>query len=120
MRDNCLIGMKSQNKEDSMRRLGTAIALALALSLLAGCGGLIYTGVKTPMTQISTPLSDTPGNKVGKSSCKSYVWVVTLGDCSIQTAMKDGGISKVHHVDTEITSVLAGIYGNLTIVVYGD
>ena len=98
----------------------TAIVLALVLSLLAGCGGLIYTGVKTPMTQISTPLSETPGDKVGKSTCKSYVWVVTVGDCSIKAAMKNGGISKVHHVDTDITSVLAGFYADLTIVVYGD
>jgi len=103
-----------------MKRLMTMIALAVVLSLLAGCGGLIYTGVKTPMTQISTPLSDTPGNKVGKASCKSYVWVVTVGDCSIKAAMKDGGLSKVHHVDTEITQILSGLYGNLTMVVYGD
>lgn len=103
-----------------MKRLMAAIVLVLSLSLLTGCGGLVYTGVKTPMTQISSPLSDTPGAKVGKSSCKAYAWVVTVGDCSIESAMKSGGIKRIHHVDTEITSVLGGAYGNLTMVVYGD
>lgn len=99
-----------------MKKLIALIAVAL---MLAGCGA-VYTGIKTPMPDISTTLSDTMGSKVGKSTCTSMVWVVLVGDCSIKTAMDNGGITKIHHVDTEITRVLMGLYGELTTVVYGD
>jgi len=90
-----------------------------AALLMSGCGA-VYTGIKTPMEDLSISLDKTPGNKIGKASCKSYVWVVVVGDCSIKAAMENGGISKIHHVDTDIESILAGLYGNATTVVYGD
>ena len=58
--------------------------------------------------------------KVGKASCTSYVWVVGTGDCSTAAAMKNGGISKIHHVDWEVKSILLGIYEKYTTVVYGE
>jgi len=102
-----------------MKRFMALTALILALTLLAGCGA-VYTGIRTPMPQISTQLTDTMGSKVGKSTCTSMAWVVLVGDCSIKTAMDDGGITRVHHIDTEITRILAGLYGTVTTVVYGD
>jgi hypothetical protein len=102
-----------------MRRIFTIIALLVVIAMLAGCGA-VYTRIQTPMKDINAPLHDTAGEKVGRASCKSYVWVVVVGDCSIRAAMTDGGIAKIHHVDTDIKTVLAGLYGRVTIVVYGD
>ena len=41
------------------------------------------------------------------------------GDASIAAAMKNGGITKIHHIDTEEMYVL-GVYAKETIHVYGD
>ena len=38
---------------------------------------------------------------------------------SIQAAMKNGGIKKIHHVDYEVKHFL-GIYAEFTTVVYGE
>ena len=101
-----------------MKKYLAITVLIIMLAMLSGC--LIFTGVKTPMSDTSTPLNDTPGNKVGKSSCFTYVWAVTTGDCSIKAAMESANIKKIHHVDTDIVYVLLGVYGRTTIVVYGD
>jgi len=102
-----------------MKKLITLTALVLVLAILAGCG-MVYTGIKTPMPQLNSPVGETMGSRVGKSTCTSVVWVVLVGDCSIKTAMDNGKLTKVHHVDTEINRILAGLYGTMTTVVYGD
>ena len=45
---------------------------------------------------------------------------VAFGDAGIKKAMKDGGISRVHHVDQEIFSLLFGLYTKRTFIVYGE
>lgn len=102
-----------------MKRFLPIILLLAALAMLVGCGA-VYTGIKTPIEHLSVPLDDTPGDKIGKASCMSYVWVILVGDCSVKAAMQDGGITKIHHVDTDIKTVLLGLYGRATTVVYGD
>ena len=102
-----------------MKKTLATITLIGAALLTSGCG-VVYTGIKTPMENLSIPLDNTPGNKIGRASCKSYVWVVAVGDCSVKAAMENGNISKIHHVDTDIESILAGLYGRATTVVYGD
>ena len=94
------------------------VAMLVAL-LLFGCGAL-YTDIKTPMPSLSLQANADSKTKVGKASCTSYVWVVAIGDCSVDAAMKNGGINKIHHVDYEIKSIFFGIYGKHTIVVYGE
>ena len=102
-----------------MKKTLATITLIGGALLMSGCG-VIYTGVKTPMENLSVPLSNTPGKKIGKASCNTYVWVVAVGDCSVKAAMENGSISKIHHVDTDIESILFGLYGRATTVVYGD
>lgn len=86
---------------------------------LAGCA-LVYTDIKTPMPTLSMNTEAQGKSRVGKASCTSYVWLVSLGDCSIQAAMNNGGISKIHHADTEIQSYILGLYTRFTVVVYGE
>ena len=56
--------------------------------------------------------------KCGRASCKGVVFYST-GDNSIQTAMKNGGITKVHHVDVEVMNVF-NIYASATTIVWGE
>lgn len=102
-----------------MKKFLMIAALSMIIAMLIGCGA-VYTNLKTPMPRLSVSLDDTPGEKVGKASCSAFLWVVLVGDCSVTTAMKNGGIDKVSHVDTDLLEVLMGLYGNYTTVVYGD
>ncbi len=104
-----------------MKRRLTALA-ALALVTLGGCAtvatpaiGGIYTDVKWPGVATSNAASA----KTGKGECTSILFVVATGDCSIETAAKGAGITKIHHVDLHTTNIL-GVYGKLEVTVYGE
>lgn len=100
--------------------MGTGIMAVCAICFLIGCAtpypmGSAYTNVKLPV--IATAASESP--KVGTAECKSYFGLVATGDASIDAAMKNGGIKKVHHVDWEANNIL-GIIGTYKIIVYGE
>lgn len=108
-----------------MKKLLVAMcAGACAVVLLTGCVGVtpiqggsaawVYT-----QTSGGVSVGSASGySKVGTATSKAIICVAT-GDSSIQAAMKNGGISKIHHVDCKVTSVL-GIYVEYTTVVYGE
>ncbi|MFN3587052.1 MAG: TRL-like family protein [Moraxellaceae bacterium] len=103
-----------------MKRLVAASVLALALT---GCAssttpvtGLLYTNVTGPL--MVTGSADKP-TKVGRSYARSYFGLYATGDASIETAAKNGGIVKIHHVDHE-TQIIMGIIADYTTVVYGN
>ena len=94
-----------------------------SMSLMSGCAyvvkqpvtGFIYSEVKDGMlTNEGTGMS-----KKGTATATSILGWVATGDASISAAMKNGGITKVHHVDFESTSII-GIYATYTVVVYGE
>jgi hypothetical protein len=98
----------------------TLMALAVVAFLLPGCGfagiyGSLYTDVKIPQG-IS---SNTVGSKVGTSEAISVLGLVATGDASINQAAKNGGISKISHVDMQVYSIL-GLFGKYTTHVYGE
>jgi hypothetical protein len=96
---------------------------ALCVSMLAGCAaysvspvtGFVYTDVRGPGSATSNP----GYSKVGTATAESFLGAIAVGDASIEAAMKDGGITKVHHVDYESKNIL-GIYATFTVVVYGE
>jgi len=96
------------------------ILAVLSLALLAGCSAV------TPMTgslyvQMDGPVavgSAAGSSKVGEAQAQGIIGIVT-GDASISTAMKNGGITKIHHVDSKVTNIL-GIYAKYITVVYGE
>ena len=103
-----------------MKKIGIACAL-LAVGMLAGCASPFPTGVL--YTELKLPVNVT-GNggkvpKVGTAECKSVLGLVATGDCSVEAAMKQGGITKIHHVDWDAKNVL-GIIGEYKVVVYGE
>ncbi|MCE3040073.1 TRL-like family protein [Helicobacter anatolicus] len=62
--------------------------------------------------------SNTLGSKRGEAECQAILFVA-FGDCSIATAAKNGGITKIHSVDTENLSIL-GIYSKQKLIVTGE
>ncbi len=97
------------------------LTIAAALFLLYGCAtpfpvGGIYTEIKVPITATGASVKNM---KVGEAECTSVLGWVATGDASIQEAMDDGGITKIHHVDWEAKNIL-GIIGNYKTIVYGE
>lgn len=91
-----------------------AVALTAAV-LLTGC---LYAHVLTPY---DTNLDKTVlGQKQGKASLHSVLWLVAWGDASTAAAAKEGGITTVNHMDKEVLNVFFGIYSETTTIVYGD
>ncbi len=99
------------------------VVLAMASFLcLQGCAGVITPAVGTIYSDVKGPLTATSltgSKKVGTSSCTSILGIVAQGDASIEAAMRNGGITKIHHVDTHTESIL-GVYAKLTVYVYGE
>ena len=103
-----------------MRALAVVLLCGFALATFSGCctvtpiGGTLFVDVKGPISIGSAA----GASKVGEAKAMGILGVVT-GDCSIETAMKNGGITKVHHVDSKVKSIL-GVYAEYITTVYGE
>lgn len=90
------------------------ISLQSCIATQAGTGGL-YTDVK----QGEMATSNIRGSKVGQSKASSYLGLIAVGDASVDTAAKNGGITRISHVDSHKKSIL-GIVTSTTTIVYGE
>jgi hypothetical protein len=108
-----------------MKRLIVSLAGACAaFVLMTGCagitgvaggaGGLVYTSTSAAVAVGSA----NTGDKVGTATSTAIICIAT-GDSSISAAMANGGITKIHHVDSKVMYVL-GVYAKYTTVVYGE
>ena len=103
------------------RAIAGMAALLVCAMLVSGCAtslpiGILYTQLRLPV--VATDLGNkTP--RVGTAECISYLGLITTGDASIQTAKRNGGLTKVHHVDWEVENIL-GIIGKYKVIVYGE
>lgn len=77
--------------------------------------GIIHTDVKSP----GLATSSGSYSKVGTASCSSIIGLFATGDASIETAAKNGGITKIHHIDVHSKNIL-GIIATYTVYVYGE
>ncbi|NCB07156.1 MAG: hypothetical protein EOM73_03215, partial [Bacteroidia bacterium] len=68
-----------------------------------------------PVTATSNSIS----TKVGSAEATSILGIVATGDASIDAAAKSGGITKIHHVDEQSTSIL-GFFAKYKVYVYGE
>ena len=103
--------------------LGVVICLGFT-----GCAGIVapvipptamvLTNVKAPL---STEFNNTSlGTKTGSSESMAVLWLVAFGDCSIETAAKNGGLKTVNHADYEVMTVLFGMFSRFQVIVHGD
>lgn len=93
----------------------------LLLALMSGCAtqypmGSILTDNTLPMKVGDNSVQS---SKVGTATSMSYLGMIATGDASIQTACKNGGISKISHVDWKVKNIL-GFIGEYTTTVYGE
>lgn len=83
------------------------LGLAVVTLFMASCS------LTLPVGATSNPV----GSKVGTASGTGYLGVFFFGaDASIQTAAKNGGITKISTVDLKQTNVLGVIWTYETIV----
>jgi hypothetical protein len=108
-----------------MKKLITSAVLAcVAVVLVTGCaivGGIpggTYGALFTQTDNAMAVGSASGSEKVGTAESTAIICFAT-GDSSIQKAMQNGGITKIHHVDSKVFSVL-GLYAKYTTVVYGE
>lgn len=103
-----------------MKLLIGLIITALMAAGLAGCATPYPMG--NLLTNVTLPVSATdegPGAKVGEASCASYFAMVSTGDCGLEAAKQNGGISKISHVDWHAHNIL-GVIGHYKVIVHGD
>lgn len=90
-----------------MNKLKLFILTLAATAMLASCS------LTLPVAATSNPV----GSKVGTSSATGYLGILFFGaDASIQTAAKNGGITKISTVDIKQSTILGLIYTYETIV----
>lgn len=88
-----------------MKKLFATIALCAVFAVPAMAGepfGFIYQDTTHPLTgsgSVST-------NKVGTAVCKQYFGIVSMGDCSIKSAMVNGKINSLSHADQYIKNII--------------
>ncbi|MFH0926935.1 MAG: TRL-like family protein [bacterium] len=111
-----------------MKRIILLGGIALfSLCVFSGCAmipptqviGGIYTSYQAPYPATTLNTVDVQPSKSGSASCVSVLGLVAVGDASIDAAMRDGDITKVHHIDYDNTRIL-GVYAKLTVIVYGE
>lgn len=103
-------------------KISCIILVLIAAIALSGCAltmtpatGFVYSDIKGPYHATSNTLY----TKCGTSEATSILGIVALGDASIDTAMKNGRITRIHHVDYHTKNILS-LYSVLTVYVYGD
>jgi hypothetical protein len=112
-----------------MKRLVvTTVLAALCVTMMTGCGalvacgsgGLLYQDTRVPLSDASYrgPSAATAAKK-GEASYTSILGIIATGDASLKAAMENGGITKVHHVDQQVTNIL-GVLATYKVIVYGE
>jgi len=84
--------------------------------VMSGIGVSAVTVITEPMFLRKYKMSE--GLKTGEAQCINILGIASIGDCSINAAIKDGNIKEVYYVDREIMNIL-WIFGTSTTVVYG-
>ena len=92
------------------------IILALFLSLsLSSC---LYSNTRFPLDE---DLWETRlGDKEGMASNHSVLWLFAWGDAGVKAAAKNGGITKINHMDMGVQMYLFGAYVRRDTIVYGE
>ena len=97
----------------------TLILGSITALLLSGCAfkptqALVYSNTKAPYMATA---ADAQANKRGVSEkCTNILGLIATGDCSIETAKKNGGITTVSSVDWEGKNILGIFMTGKTVV----
>ncbi|MBO4735287.1 MAG: hypothetical protein J5614_02730 [Paludibacteraceae bacterium] len=100
-----------------MKRVVFLLALLLFAGLSARAeflGGFIYNGATTPGGGYTAAVA----SKQGSATCKNIWYIVTVGDCSVKTAMKNGGIRSLAGYDVHRENILG--FQTITVKAWGN
>ena len=101
-----------------MRNLALGLSCAAVLGGCAVAHGPVTAGVTLNMKGPVAVGSAMTGPKVGRAEAWGIL-VYATGDASISEAARNGGITRIHHVDQETTNIL-GVYAKYVTIVYGE
>ena len=94
----------------------------VAVLALSGCVGAmvpLYAPIATDVRgSVGVGDSSAGATKVGTASAEAII-LLAFGDASIDAAARSRNITRIHHVDCEITNIL-GLYAKYTTIVYGE
>jgi hypothetical protein len=112
-----------------MKNCFLIIFTCTVMGLLSSCSALISTptgmaGLYANVTYPSPALAvecnaNAKRDNIGQSTATNILGIINTGDISIEAAMKNGKITKIHHIDMKTECVL-GLYAKKTIIVYGE
>lgn len=85
----------------------------------ANAMAFFYTDATYPITATGAKVQDLSNLRRGQSSATSVLFLVETGDASIDTAARNGGITKISHIDVNEMTVLF-FFRKLTVTVYGE
>ncbi|MBQ7764394.1 TRL-like family protein [bacterium] len=85
----------------------------------ANAMGIFYTDATYPITATGAKVQDLSNLRRGQASATSVLFLVETGDAGIDTAARNGGITKISHIDVNEMTVLF-FFRKLTVTVYGE
>lgn len=95
-----------------MKKIKVFALAVIATAMFASCAT-----TTTPIAATSNPV----GNKCGEASCTRVLYFFGgSSNVGINKAVKNGGITRISHVDFIKKSCLGGLYTKYTTVVYGE
>lgn len=101
--------------------------LMILAAIAASASGCVMVGPSNAVSaltlDVTSPDTRFIDNSVRPAKCgratATGMLFLTEGDSSIKTAMDNGGITKIHHVDYKVKNIL-GIIGSTTTIVWGE
>jgi len=103
-----------------MKKILTILGLVFMLTgTQANAMGLFYTDATYPVTATGVKVQDLSTLKKGTASTNNILYIVEVGDASIDTAAKNGGIKKISHIDIQEKSVFI-FWRGVKVTVYGE
>ncbi len=96
-----------------------SFVLAFATQGSANAMGLFYTNATYPVAATGTNVPDLSTLKKGSASTTNVLFVVEVGDASIDEAAKKAGIKKIAYIDMNEKTVFI-FWRQLTVNVYGE
>lgn len=97
------------------KNLKIILTIAFLFSLI---NTVSFGGSENLLTHLFIKNPTVPISKTGKASKDYYFGVIGLGDDSLQQALINGGITKIHHVETKKEG--NHIKATVTKIVYGE
>ena len=114
-------GLKTGSKSNSKTgALTLALACGFLLGVLGGCSTTSYpvAGMWTQDVRVSLDGKIASGSKEGKACATSWMGVFAMGDATVETAAKNGGIKRVKSVEALVNARI--IMGTFCTIVRGD